>query len=76
MDDASTLRVIVQPPVPVGGRRVRVDGTVLGIAYGPADVREFLRRAGADPDQVDLDGPGIEWRGGGPDVWSLPGGAA
>ncbi|MFI2241122.1 hypothetical protein [Streptomyces chrestomyceticus] len=70
--DASGPRVIVQPPAPAGGRRVRVDGTVLGVAYRPADVLEFLRRAGADPDRIDLEGPDIEWRGGGPDIWTPP----
>ncbi|MFH8753923.1 hypothetical protein ACH4GK_41890 [Streptomyces rimosus] len=70
--DAPSPWVIVQPPAPSGGRRVRVDGTILGVAYRPADVIEFLRRAGADPDQIDLHGPQIEWRGGGPDVWALP----
>ncbi|RSO09261.1 hypothetical protein DMH18_17625 [Streptomyces sp. WAC 06783] len=70
--DAPSPRVIVQPPAPSGGRRVRVDGTTLGVAYRPADVIEFLRRAGADPDQIDLHGPDIEWRGGGPDIWLPP----
>ncbi|WP_308312506.1 hypothetical protein [Streptomyces sp. ISL-11] len=42
----------------------------LGVAYGVADVLEFLRRAGADPDEVQLDDPRfVEWRGGGPGVW-------
>jgi hypothetical protein len=63
-------RVIVQPPSPSGGRRVRIDGTILGVAYRPGDLLEFLRRAGLDPDAVRLDDPElIEWRGGGPDVW-------
>ncbi|MFK8843670.1 hypothetical protein [Streptomyces sp. Ac-502] len=70
--DASAPRVIVQPPAPAGGRRVCVDGTTLGLAYRPADVAEFLRRAGTDPDQIDLEGPDIERRGGGPDIWSPP----
>ncbi|MEF3119492.1 hypothetical protein [Streptomyces chrestomyceticus] len=70
--DALPPRGIVQPPSPAGGRRVRVDGTILGLAYRPADVIEFLRRAGADPVQIDLEGPDIEWRGGGPDIWSPP----
>ncbi|KPC62626.1 hypothetical protein ADL29_17870 [Streptomyces chattanoogensis] len=62
-------RVVVHPPSPTGGRRVRVDGQSLGLAYGPADLLEFLRRAGLDPEQVRLDDPMIEWRGGGPDIW-------
>lgn len=68
-----TLRVIVQPPAPSGGRRVRVDGEILGVAYGPEDLMEFLRRTGLDPDAVDLDDPEvIEWRGGGSTVWHGP----
>ncbi|MFI0264775.1 hypothetical protein ACH4OW_37940 [Streptomyces sp. NPDC017056] len=67
---------VVRLPASSGGRRVRVDGTLLGVAYRPADVLEFLRRAGAGPDQVDLQGPQVEWGGGGPDVWSLPGSPA
>ncbi len=63
-------RIVVHPPSPSGGRRVRADGEILGVAYGPVDLREFLRRAGLDPDETPLDEPDlIEWRGGGPDVW-------
>ncbi|MEU9946471.1 hypothetical protein [Streptomyces lavendulae] len=59
------LRVIVYPPDAQGGRRVRVDGEILGRALGPADLLEFLRRAGLDPDDVNLDNPLlIEWRRG------------
>ncbi|MFJ5635322.1 hypothetical protein ACIQF5_22135 [Streptomyces goshikiensis] len=65
------LRVIVYPPDAEGGRRVRCDGEILGRAFGPGDLLEFLRRAGLDPDDVRLsDGPLIEWRGGGPAVWA------
>ncbi|MFD8279717.1 hypothetical protein ACFV47_11040 [Streptomyces solisilvae] len=48
-----------------------MNGTILGVAYGPSDLREFMRRAGLeDADGMDLDrSPLIEWRGGGPDVW-------
>ncbi|OMI34345.1 hypothetical protein SPAR_36216 [Streptomyces sparsogenes DSM 40356] len=48
-----------------------MDGVILGVAYGEADLREFLRRAGLpDADDMDLEAsPLIEWRGGGPDVW-------
>ena len=63
-------RVIVQPPSPSGGRRVRIDGEILGVAYSERDLREFLRRAGLDPDTVQLDDAElIEWRGGGPGAW-------
>ncbi|MCZ7413026.1 hypothetical protein [Streptomyces sp. WMMC897] len=65
-------RIIVQPPSPGGGRRVRVDGQILGIAYSEQDLLEFLRRAGLDPDDVDLEDPELlEWRGGGPDEWGV-----
>jgi hypothetical protein len=60
--------IVVYPPTPSGGRRVRADGQILGVAYRPADLVEFLRRAGLD--DVDLgDETLIEWRGGGPEVW-------
>ncbi|MEU6347034.1 hypothetical protein ABZ883_39525 [Streptomyces sp. NPDC046977] len=63
-------RVIVEPPLDVGGRRVCVDGTVLGVAYSPIDLLEFLRRAGLGPEEVDFTDPNLfEWRGEGPAVW-------
>ncbi|MGW7402896.1 hypothetical protein ACWGI9_03980 [Streptomyces sp. NPDC054833] len=64
------FRVVVSPPSPSGGRRVRVDGEILGLAYGVPDVAEFLRRAGLDidPDEV-AHSPLIEWREVGPDQW-------
>ncbi|MFE2879202.1 hypothetical protein ACFXG6_32900 [Streptomyces roseus] len=65
------LRIVVYPPDAEGGRRVRVDGEILGRALGPGDLLEFLRRAGLDPDDVRLDDEQlIEWRGGGPVVWT------
>ncbi|WP_073502874.1 hypothetical protein [Actinacidiphila paucisporea] len=40
------------------------------MAYSPIDLLEFLRRAGLDPDTVDLtDLDLFEWRGEGPGVW-------
>ncbi|MFJ8855133.1 hypothetical protein [Streptomyces sp. NPDC102437] len=68
------LPVVVYPPDGSGGRRVRVDGEILGMAYSVRDVAEFLRRAGLDDiteDDVILSGV-IEWRGGGPETWSAP----
>ncbi len=49
---------------------MRVDGEILGLAYGVPDVAEFLRRAGLDidPDEV-AHSPLIEWREVGPDQW-------
>jgi hypothetical protein len=63
--------VIVYPPSPTGGRRVRADGEILGLAYGLTDLVEFLRRAGLEGlDEYDVtQSPLIEWRGGGPYVW-------
>lgn len=62
--------VVVHPPSPTGGRRVTVNAEILGLAYGPGDVVEFLRRAGLDEDVINLDDQRlIEWRGGGSDVW-------
>jgi hypothetical protein len=67
---AGMPRIVVQPPSPGGGRRVRVDSNILGVAYGLMDLLEFLRRAGADVDSIDLEETElITWRGGGPDVW-------
>ncbi|MFB7293494.1 hypothetical protein [Actinacidiphila glaucinigra] len=40
------------------------------MAYNLRDFLEFVRRAGLDPDTVNVvDEDLIEWRGGGPDVW-------
>ncbi|MCJ1680023.1 hypothetical protein MTF65_22285 [Streptomyces sp. APSN-46.1] len=65
------MRVVVYPPDAEGGRRVRCHGKILGRALGPRDLLEFLRRAELDPENVRLDDPLlIEWRGGGPAVWS------
>lgn len=69
-DMSGAVRVTVHPPSPTGGRRVRVDGEILGLAHNLADVAEFLRRAGLeiDPSDVAL-APWIDWRGVGPDRW-------
>ncbi|WP_432001573.1 hypothetical protein [Streptomyces sioyaensis] len=65
--------ITVYPPDDEGGRRVRARARgqeqILGRAFSLADLTEFLRRAGLDPDEVKLDGPLIEWQGGGPEVW-------
>ncbi|MDA5279916.1 hypothetical protein [Streptomyces sp. Isolate_45] len=64
-------RVVVHPVDGRGGRRVRVGGQDLGRAYSALDVLEFLRRAGLDPDTVDLhDEDHFDWRGGDPTVWT------
>ncbi|MFD5513090.1 hypothetical protein ACFWIB_35795 [Streptomyces sp. NPDC127051] len=65
--DTEAWNMVLVPPDAEGGRRVRVDGEILGRATGPGDLLEFLRRAGLDPDDIRLDDPLlIEWRGGGP----------
>ncbi|MEU1462643.1 hypothetical protein ABZ478_20345 [Streptomyces sp. NPDC005706] len=62
--------VIVQLPSPTGGRRVRVDGEILGLAHSVRDLVEFLRRAGLEIEPEDVaDSPLIDWRGMGPDRW-------
>ncbi len=62
----------VYPPDAEGGRRVRVDGEVLGRAYGVQDVARFLQEAGLqDWDEMDVvRSEFIEWRGGGPQEWA------
>ncbi|MFI5673768.1 hypothetical protein [Streptomyces cellulosae] len=67
----STTAVIVYPPTADGGRRVRVGGHFVGIAYGLVDIAAFLQEAGLqDWDEMDVvRSPLIEWRGGGPDAW-------
>ena len=68
---ATDRPVIVHPPGESGGRRVRVDGTILGLAYSPRDIAAFMQEAGlAGFDEMDVVRSGlIEWRGGGPNVW-------
>ncbi|XVV32959.1 hypothetical protein ACQPXT_01110 (plasmid) [Streptomyces sp. CA-100214] len=64
--------VVVYPPDDAGGRRVRVDGTILGRAFGVQGVARFMQEAGLQGwDEMDVVRSGlIEWRGGGPDVWT------
>lgn len=63
----SEPHVIVYPPDETGGRRVRVNGEILGRATSLTDLAEFLRRAGWEDE---ADWPAIEWRGGGSEAWS------
>ncbi|WP_077799935.1 hypothetical protein [Streptomyces sp. JHA26] len=60
--------VVVYPPAPDGGRRVRFDGAFIGMAYTLVDIAEFLRLAGMeDVEAPDVEAAEwIEWRGGGP----------
>lgn len=67
-------RVVVYPPSETGGRRVRVDGEILGTAYSLHDLAVFLERAGLEGwDEMDVAAHAelglIEWRGGGPEMW-------
>lgn len=65
-----SIRVVVQPPSPTGGRRVRVDGEILGLAHSLVDLAEFLRRAGLEVDPAEVPGlRWIDWRGVGPEYW-------
>ncbi|MFJ7770999.1 hypothetical protein ACIQ1J_21965 [Streptomyces sp. NPDC097107] len=64
--------IVVGQPSPSGGRRVRANGEILGLAYGMRDVEEFLRRAGLEDVDVETSEL-IEWRGGGPGVWEAHG---
>ncbi|MGW7003864.1 hypothetical protein ACWGCW_13820 [Streptomyces sp. NPDC054933] len=65
--------VVVHAPGP-GGRRGTICGEPAGLATSLADVEEFLRRVGADPDEIGMDDPDlIEWQGGGSEVWAYEG---
>jgi hypothetical protein len=69
-DMPAPIRVTVHPPSATGGRRVRVDGEILGLAHNVADVAEFLRRAGLEIDPAEVaEAPWIDWRGVGPERW-------
>ncbi|MGM9439167.1 hypothetical protein ACTAF0_02370 [Streptomyces murinus] len=69
----SFATVVVYPPDP-RGRRVTVAGSTMGYARGAVDVLRLVWAAGLDPDEVRLDDPDrVEWRGGGPEVWTCPG---
>ena len=73
-DMSGPIRVIVHPPSPTGGRRVRVDGEILGLAHSLTDVAEFLRRAGLEIDAAEVaESSWIDWRGVGPDRWGPEG---
>ncbi|AYD81671.1 hypothetical protein SEA_KROMP_70 [Streptomyces phage Kromp] len=68
---ATDRPVIVYPPDESGGRRVRVDGAVLGLAYSTRDVAAFLQEAGLQGwDDLDVVRSSlIEWRGGDAETW-------
>ncbi|MFD6550367.1 hypothetical protein [Streptomyces sp. NPDC058398] len=64
------FRIVVAPPSPTGGRRVRVDGEILGLAHSLRDLVEFLRRVGLEMEAAEVvESPLIDWHGVGPDQW-------
>ena len=68
--------MVVHPPSPTGGRRVRVDGEILGLAHSAVDLAEFLRRAGLEIDPAEVaEVSWIDWRGAGPEQWGPEAGA-
>ncbi|MFG2984939.1 hypothetical protein ACGFYQ_27395 [Streptomyces sp. NPDC048258] len=64
-------RIVIHQPDDQGGRRVHVDGTILGMAYSENDLRELLRRVELPGwDGIDItDGSLFRWEGGGPESW-------
>lgn len=65
--------VVVYPPDDeTGGRRVRAGEAILGMAYSVRDIAAFMQEAGLQEwDEMDVvRSELIEWRGGGPDVWT------
>ncbi|MFH8792226.1 hypothetical protein [Streptomyces sp. NPDC017941] len=69
---ASSTPVVIYPPDEDRGRRVRADGTILGLAYSVRDIAALLQQAGLQGwDEMDVVRSSlIEWRGGGPEVWT------
>ncbi|MET9150098.1 hypothetical protein ABZX82_02270 [Streptomyces griseoflavus] len=69
---ATDRPVVVYPPDEEGGRRVRIDGRIAGRAYSVQDIAAFMQEAGLQSfDEMDVvRSELIEWRGGGPDVWT------
>ncbi|MGY1439652.1 hypothetical protein [Streptomyces reniochalinae] len=61
--------MIVYPPDQDGGRRVRCYDRILGRAHSLEELADLLADAGWTRSKLDLDGPLVEWRGGGHDVW-------
>ncbi|MGW7498615.1 hypothetical protein ACWGKA_30595 [Streptomyces luteogriseus] len=69
---ASGPPVVIYPPDEDGGRRVRIDGAIVGRAFSVQDVARFMQEAGLQEfDEMDVvRSLLIEWRGGGPEVWT------
>ncbi|MFE2045714.1 hypothetical protein ACFXAZ_33325 [Streptomyces sp. NPDC059477] len=68
----SATPVVIYPPDEGGGRRVRVAERILGRAYSTSDVARLLQEVGLQSwDEMDVVRSAlIEWRGGGPGVWT------
>ncbi|MGP3775427.1 hypothetical protein ACTWJ8_31865 [Streptomyces sp. SDT5-1] len=68
----TTQPVVIYPPDEDGGRRVRIDGAILGRALSVKDVVAILQDAGlrAFDENCVAYSSLIEWRGGGPDHWA------
>ncbi|ESQ00178.1 hypothetical protein B591_10690 [Streptomyces sp. GBA 94-10 4N24] len=66
--------MVVYPPSPSGGRRVRADGEILGLARSARGVAELVRRAGmTGVTEANVGEAGaVEWRGGGAEAWPAP----
>ncbi|MFE3861090.1 hypothetical protein ACFXPT_11735 [Streptomyces goshikiensis] len=65
-------RIVMHAPDEQGGRRVHVDGTILGLAHSKRDLREFLRRVELPGwEDVDLtDRSLFKWEGPGSESWA------
>jgi hypothetical protein len=69
-----SVSVVVHPPQPDGGRQVTIRGEPVGTAYHLLDLVELMRLAGLPEADTTIDDPElIDWRGGGPEVWTAPG---
>jgi hypothetical protein len=67
------VSVVVHPPQPDGGRQVTIRGEPVGTAYHLLDLVELMRLAGLPEADTTIDDPElIDWRGGGPEVWTAP----
>nr|MDT0521630.1 hypothetical protein [Streptomyces sp. DSM 41633] len=70
---ADQTEIVIHPVSPRAGAKSRRTRSVWtrtwARAFTPADVSEFLRRAGLEDVDLSEDGP-IRWEGGGPEVWT------
>lgn len=74
LDEAGGMaepHVIVYPPSETGGRRVRIDGRLIGTAYSLHELTVFLQNEGLTGwDELDVaESDLIEWHEGGPELW-------